>query len=193
MSQAEAVSSPCRPLTNRPPVPDGTTLHYAVASTEAKLVFSDREATHAPPIWRSGYFGICGIILGVTKWTVVRFSNGLCFRVSQGQICWKQIRNTNIRAKKNPSHGFSVQPHPQLLVARKRTFSTGRSDTIRRRATRPKARARAPNHLHIPPLPTDSPAVHDARRRDPDATHTVTRSLSHFICDTAVFDAQESS
>ena len=82
MSQAEAVSSPCRPLTNRPPVPDGTTLHYAVASTEAKLVFSDREATHAPPIWRSGYFGICGIILGVTKWTVVRFSNGLCFRVS---------------------------------------------------------------------------------------------------------------
>ena len=95
--------------------------------------------------------------------------------------------------KKNPSHGFSVQPHPQLLVARKRTFSTGRSDTIRRRATRPKARARAPNHLHIPPLPTDSPAVHDARRRDPDATHTVTRSLSHFICDTAVFDAQESS
>jgi len=35
----------CRPLTNRPPVPDGTTLHYAVASTEAKLVFSDREAT----------------------------------------------------------------------------------------------------------------------------------------------------
>ena len=81
MSQAEAVSSPCRPLTNRPPVPDGTTLHYAVASTEAKLVFSDREATHAPPIWRSGYFGICGIILGVTKWSVVRFSNGLCFRV----------------------------------------------------------------------------------------------------------------
>ena len=81
MSQAEAVSSPCRPLTNRPPVPDGTTLHYAVASTEAKLVFSDREATHAPPIWRSGYFGICGIILGVTKWSVVRFSNGLCLRV----------------------------------------------------------------------------------------------------------------
>ena len=193
VSQAEAVSSPCRPLTNRPPVPDGTTLHYAVASTEAKLVFSDREATHAPPIWRSGYFGICGIILGVTKWTVVRFSNGLCFRVSH--------RANQLETNTKYEHPRQEESEPRLfgpaspstLGREKRTFSTGRSDTIRRRATRPKARARAPNHLHIPPLPTDSPAVHDARRRDPDATHTVTRSRSHFICDTAVFDAQESS
>lgn len=107
------------------------------------------------------------------------------FGFRTGQIGWKQIRNTNIRLFGPAS--------PSTLGREKRTFSTGRSDTIRRRATRPKARARAPNHLHIPPLPTDSPAVHDARRRDPDATHTVTRSLSHFICDTAVFDAQESS
>ena len=173
-------------------MPDGTTLHYAVASTEAKLVFSDREATHAPPIWRSGYFGICGIILGVTKWTVVRFSNGLCFRVShRANLLETNTKYEHPRQEESEPRLFGPAS-PSTLGREKRTFSTGRSDTIRRRATRPKARARAPNHLHIPPLPTDSPAVHDARRRDPDATHTVTRSLSHFICDTAVFDAQES-
>ena len=185
-------------------MPDGTTLHYAVASTEAKLVFSDREATHAPAfVW---IFWKSGIILGVAKWSVVRFSNGLCFRVLDRAIgwkqilCfrvldraigWKQIRNTNIRAKKNPAFRSNLTLNSW---SREKDFFDGEiRHTIRRRATRPKARARAPNHLHIPPLPTDSPAVHDARRRDPDATHTVTRSRSHFICDTAVFDAQESS
>lgn len=174
-------------------MPDGTTLHYAVASTEAKLVFSDREATHAPAFGGSRYLDI----LESADWRFSRndaHTSTELFPLSLGFAQGKSVGNKyEIRtsAKRNPSHGFSVQP--QLLVARKRTFSTGRSDTIRRRATRPKARARAPNHLHIPPLPTDSPAVHDARRRDPDAAHTVTRSRSHFFCDTAVFDAQESS
>ena len=188
MSQAEAVSSPCRPLTNRPPVPDGTTLHYAVASTEAKLVFSDstREATHA--------FG--GLdILESADWRFSRndaHTSTELFPLFSGFAQGKSVGN-KYEIRTSAPRRSEPRPSPSTLGREKRTFSTGRSDTIRRRATRPKARARAPNHLHIPPLPTDSPAVHDARRRDPDATHTVTRSLSHFICDTAVFDAQESS
>ena len=188
MSQAEAVSSPCRPLTNRPPVPDGTTLHYAVASTEAKLVFSDntREATHA--------FG--GLdILESADWRFSRndaHTSTELFPLFSGFAQGKSVGN-KYEIRTSAPRRSEPRPSPSTLGREKRTFSTGRSDTIRRRATRPKARARAPNHLHIPPLPTDSPAVHDARRRDPDATHTVTRSRSHFICDTAVFDAQESS
>ena len=88
VSQAEAVSSPCRPLTNRPPVPDGTTLHYAVASTEAKLVFSDREV-----------LGGLDILESASK--TRRHSNcpyeninKLVFGFRTGQIGWKQIRNT---------------------------------------------------------------------------------------------------
>lgn len=129
MSQAEAVSSPCRPLTNRPPVPDGTTLHYAVASTEAKLVFSDstREATHA--------FG--GLdILESADWRFSRndaHTSTELFPLSSGFAQGKSVGNKyEIRtsAKKNPSHGFSelcfsVQPHPQLLVARKGLFRRG--------------------------------------------------------------------
>lgn len=188
MSQAEAVSSPCRPLTNRPPVPDGTTLHYAVASTEAKLVFSDstREATHA--------FG--GLdILESADWRFSRndaHTSTELFPLFSGFAQGKSVGN-KYEIRTSAPRRSEPRPSPSTLGREKRTFSTGRSDTIRRRATRPKARARAPNRLHIPPLPTDSPAVHDARRRDPDATHTVTRSRSHFICDTAVFDAQESS
>ena len=57
--------------------------------------------------------------------------NKLVFGFRTGQIGWKQIRNTKyehpprrIRATAFRA-GFSVQPHPQLLVARKGLFRRG--------------------------------------------------------------------
>ena len=111
------------------------------------------------------------------------------FGFRTGQIGWKQIRNTNIRAKKNFRSNLTLNSW-----SREKDFFDG--EIRHNPATRDSSQgtsARPEPPPHIPPLPTDSPTVHDARRRDPDATHTVTRSRSHFICDTAVFDAQESS